>query len=243
MASLINSPIHSAGPTRVWPPLRVHECFEILADRQPQAPAVILGDGTLTYAELDQKANALAHALLARELSAEEPVGVLTERSGSLPIAFLAILKAGGAYVPMGADLPAQRLANMAAQSSMRCLIALDGLEPPVELLAALGASPAILRPEELNGESHRPNQPGKPTDLVAILFGPGAQPKGILLQHDACINLAYGHINAHCITPDDRLLMAAAPGFILGFRELCVPLLAGAASVPVSRALLDDPA
>jgi amino acid adenylation domain-containing protein/thioester reductase-like protein len=235
--------VNSAGPTRVWPPLRVHECFEILADRQPEAPAVILGDGTLTYAELDQKANALAHALLARELSAEEPVGVLTERSGSLPIAFLAILKAGGAYVPMGADLPAQRLANMAAQSSMRCLIALDGLEPPVELLAALGASPAILRPEELNGESHRPNQPGKPTDLVAILFGPGAQPKGILLQHDACINLAYGHINAHCITPDDRLLMAAAPGFILGFRELCVPLLAGAASVPVSRALLDDPA
>ncbi len=223
--------------------MSVHECFEILADRQPQAPAVILGDGTLTYAELDQKANALAHALLARELSAEEPVGVLTERSGSLPIAFLAILKAGGAYVPMGADLPAQRLANMAAQSSMRCLIALDGLEPPAELVAALGASPAIFRPEELNGESHRPNQPGKPTDLVAILFGPGAQPKGILLQHDACINLAYGHINAHCITPDDRLLMAAAPGFILGFRELCIPLLAGAASVPVSRALLDDPA
>src|ERR1035441_5197291 len=179
MASLINSPIHTAGPTRVWPALSVHECFEILADRQPQAPAVILGDGTLTYAELDQKANALAHALLARELSAEEPVGVLTERSGSLPIAFLAILKAGGAYVPMGADLPAQRLANMAAQSSMRCLIALDGLEPPAELVGALGASPPFSRREKRTAKSNGPTRQGKQPDLFAILFGPGAQPKG----------------------------------------------------------------
>ena len=228
----------------------MHGCFERLADRQPAAPAVISGHGVLTYADLDRKANALAHALLAQGVTAEEPVGVLMERSGSLPLAFLAILKAGGAYVPMGADLPPGRLANMATQSGMRCLIALDGLEPPAELLAALGGTPAILRPEELSREAlsrdgHRPNQPGRTTDLAAILFTSGSmgQPKGVLLQHDACVNMAYGHIDAHNIAPDDRVLLATAPGFILGFRELCVPLLAGAAFVPASRALLDDPA
>jgi len=244
------SRINHAGPVRVWPALRIHECFEILADRQPAAAAIISDRGAITYAELDQKANALAHALLAQGVMTEESVGVLTGRSGSLPLAFLAILKAGGAYVPMGADLPPQRLANMATQSRMQRLIALDGLEPPAELLAALsgnaaGMSPAIFRPEDVNSDGHRPNKPGKTSDLLAILFTSGStgQPKGVLIQHDACVNMAYGHISALDISPDDRLQLAAAPGFIMGFRELCLPVLSGAAFVPATRALLDDPA
>jgi amino acid adenylation domain-containing protein/thioester reductase-like protein len=238
--------VNPAGPVRVWPAVRVQEAFEILADRQPAAAAIVSDAGTLTYAELDQKANALAHALLAHGVAAEEAVGVLTERSASLPLGFLAILKAGGAYVPMGADLPPQRLANMATQSRMRCLIALDGLEPPAELLAALGdRAPAILRPEQIGRDLRRPERPGKPTDLAAILFTSGStgQPKGVPIQHDACINMGYGHIGAQHIVAEDRLLLASAPGFILGFRELCLPLMAGAAYVPASRALLDDPA
>ena len=240
------APVNFAGPVRVWPALRVHECFESLADRQPAAPAIISDAGSLTYAELDQMANALAHALLAQGVTSEEAVGVLTERSGSLPVAFLAILKAGGTYVPMGADLPPRRLANMAAQSGMRCLIALDGLEPPAELLTALGDNaPAIFRPQQTGRDGHRPQLPGRITDLAAILFTSGStgQPKGVLLQHDACINMGYGHIEAQHIVAEDRLLLASAPGFILGFRELCLPMMAGAAYVPASRALVDDPA
>ena len=130
--------VNPVGPAIVWPALRLHECFEALADQQPEAPAIVSDHGVVTYAELDQQSNALAHALLAQGVMAEEAVGVLTERSASLPVAFLGILKAGGVYVPMVADLPPQRLANMATQSGMRCLIALDGLEPPEELLATM---------------------------------------------------------------------------------------------------------
>ena len=247
--------VSAAGPVKVWPALRVHECFERLADRQPMAAAVISDAGTLTCTAVDRRANALSHALLAHGVKTEEAIGVLTERSSSLPLAFLAILKAGGVYVPMGADLPPQRLANMARQSRMRILIALDGLQAPADVLHTLadnaeGKGPTILRPEELNRnaldrDGERLNQPGKLTDLAAILFTSGStgQPKGVLLQHAACINMGYGHAATHDIGPRDRLLLAAAPGFIMGFRELCLPLVAGAAFVPISRALLDDPA
>jgi non-ribosomal peptide synthetase component F len=144
------------GQAKPWGAACVHECFERLADQQPEAPAVVTDEGVLTYADLDRRANALAHALLALDLRPEEPVGVLTDRSASLPLAFLALLKAGAVYVPMVADLPPQRLANMAGQSGMRLVIALDGLVPPAELLEALAANAAsgtphgVLRPEEL---------------------------------------------------------------------------------------------
>lgn len=252
--SLRQSSWQSSG--NAWPELRIHEAFAMVVDRQPSAPAIVSGAGIVTYIDLDRKANALAHCLLAHGIEAEEAVGVLTERSEDLPVAFLAVLKAGGVYVPMGASLPGHRLVSMAEQSRMRCIIALDGVKPPEELLSTLKKNaankvnkvPTTLRPEEVSlsaaGEE-RPDRPGRNIDIATVLFTSGStgEPKGVLLQHDACTNLAYGHITAQKIGPDDRMLLAAAPGFIMGFRELCLPLLAGAAIVPASRELQDDPA
>ena len=243
------------GHAKAWPASCVHECFEQLADRQPTATAVVTDEGILTYADLDRRADGLAHALIDLEVRPQEPVGVLADRSASLPQAFLAVLKAGAVYVPLVADLPPQRLANMAVQSGMRLVIALDGLVPPPELLETLAANagsgclhgvfrPEDLPPDTLDCQPIRPDRPGRSTDLAAILFTSGStgQPKGVLIQHDACLNMGFGHIEAHGITPDDRILLSTSPGFILGFRELCLPLMAGAAYVPASRSLLDDP-
>jgi amino acid adenylation domain-containing protein/thioester reductase-like protein len=244
------------GPRKRWPTQRFHECFEAVADRCPDAAAIISDATVLTYRDVEVRANALARALVSHSLTQEQPVGVLTERSGLLPIALLAIFKAGGAYVPMSADLPADRLVSMIQQSKMRCLIVLDGLESRREILDALEENAsaeercAVLRPEEISPDviardGARLNRRGKPTDLAAILFTSGStgRPKGVQLQHDAVLNMAFGHIDAQAITSHDRILLATAPGFILGFRELCVPLLAGAAHVPAPRALLDEPA
>jgi len=244
-----------AGPVRSWPVERFHHGFERMADCQPDALALVSDRGRLSYSDLECRANALAHALIALGVEREEAVGVLTTRSGDLPLAFLAILKAGGAYVPMGADLPPLRLANIATQARMRHLIALEGEEPPAALREVLSANAgagtaAVLRPEDFTPErlardGHRPDRPGVPSDLAVILFTSGStgEPKGVLLSHESCVNMSFSHIEALGISAADRFLLSATPGFILGLRELCLPMLAGAAYVPASRALLDDPA
>ncbi|MBZ4218930.1 MAG: amino acid adenylation domain-containing protein [Chlorobium sp.] len=233
---------------------KIQEHFKILALRQPSSAALITDSNITTYAELDVAAERLAMELCNRGINVQEAIGVLTDRSADLPVAFLAILKTGGVYVPMVAELPAQRLANMAEQAGIRRLIVLDGIEPPPELVdtlignGSLSPGNAVIRPEALTADWKAPvifdhQKPGM-TDLAAILFTSGSTgtPKGVMIQHDACINMALGHIAAHKITSKDRILLSTSPGFILGFRGLCLPLVSGAAYVPVSRSTIDNP-
>jgi len=233
---------------------KIHECFKALALEQPSAPAVITDDSVLTYAELDAAADTLAMELHTRGIGTQEAIGVLVERSADLPAAFLAILKAGGVYVPMVANLPADRLATFAKQAGIRRLIVLDGIEPPAALVATLisngatDAFDAVIRPEALPADRHGgvplSAQAGEMTDLAAILFTSGSTgtPKGVMIQHDACANMVLGHIAAHEIRPEDRILLSTSPGFILGFRELCIPFVSGSAFVSVSRSTIDQP-
>jgi len=235
-------------------PRKIHECFKTLAHEQPSAPAVITDNGVLTYSGLDAAAVTLALELHARGIGAQEAIGVLVERSADLPAAFLAILKAGGVYVPMVANLPATRLANFAKQAGIRRLIVLDEIEPPAELVdtlirnGATDAANAVIRPEALPADRYGcvplSDQTGKMTDIAAILFTSGSTgtPKGVMIQHDACANMVRGHIAAHDIRPEDRILLSTSPGFILGFREVCIPFVSGSAFVSVSRSIIDQP-
>ena len=233
---------------------KIHEHFKALVLKQPSAPALITDRSIITYSELDAAAERVAMELHIRGIDTQEMIGVLTDRSADLPAAFLAILKAGGVYVPMVADLPPRRLANMAEQAGIRRLIVLDGIEPPRELVdtlianGALSLCNAVIRPEALTADWKAPAyldhlKPGM-TDLAAILFTSGSTgtPKGVMIQHDACMNMALGHIAAHKISSKDRILLSTSPGFILGFRGLCLPLVSGAAYVPVSRSTIDNP-
>ena len=135
---------------------KIQDCFTLSARRQPSAPAIITDEVLITYAELDAASERLAIELQSRNIKIEESIGVLTDRSADLPAAFLAILKAGGVYVPMAADLPADRLANMAEQAGIRRLIVLDGIVIPPALGKSLLSngcgklSDAVIRPEEL---------------------------------------------------------------------------------------------
>ncbi len=100
----------------------VHRLFEEQVERTPTAPALAFGEERLDYAELNRRANRLAHALIERGVGADRLVGVAMERSIEMVVALMAILKAGGAYVPVDPEYPEERQAYMLEDSGVQLL-------------------------------------------------------------------------------------------------------------------------
>src|SRR2546428_3797344 len=116
-----------AGRRRDLPDRRAHELFEERTRAHPDALAAVHGDRQQTYGELNARANQLARALLARGLSREAVVGVVTERNLDWIIAVLAIFKAGGAYLPIEPHFPADRIARMLSRAGCRLVLTEHG--------------------------------------------------------------------------------------------------------------------
>ena len=238
------------GPVRTRPAWRFHELFESVADTHPGRPAVVTEAGVETYVQVEHQANRIARILLDHGVTSEEPVAVLTECSPHLPATVLGIWKAGAAYLPLALEQPPERLAFMTKDAGARLLIVLDENPVPPALEAAVDT---ILRPDLCEQDSEqkaslsqnvRPKIAGTPHDLAYIIYtsGTSGMPKGVLIQHDALVNVAYMSEETFALTPEDRVSLVATPGFDASLWELGIGLLHGRSIVPVSRALRDDP-
>jgi amino acid adenylation domain-containing protein/thioester reductase-like protein len=234
------------GPALPHPAPSFPARFEQLARSQPDRPALIVERGQLTYAELDARSNALAHALLDLGLARQDVVGVLTGRSIALPETVLAVWKAGGCYLPLDKDLPADRLAFIARDAGIRLLVVLDGLELPAALA---GTRCKIFRPESLDQAylaSH--SQPveilgDRGSELAYVIYTSGStgKPKGVMLRHQGLNNLAVGIAAALDMESGDKVSIMASPAFDAWIAELVMAWGVGAAVVPVLRGELDD--
>jgi amino acid adenylation domain-containing protein len=168
----------------------LHELFEAQAGRTPAAVAVVHGDERITYAELDRRANQLAHALRARGVGPEARVGILLERGAGLVVAILATLKAGGAYVPMDAAYPPERRAYMLRDSGVRVLITrdhfCDGLPAEVEALCP------EIEPSIADAQSPKPASGAVPRNLAYVIYTSGSTgaPKGVMVDHAQVVRL-----------------------------------------------------
>ena len=138
-----------AGPSRKLPDHRAHEAFEDQARAQPDTIAALHGSRQLTYGDLNARANRVARALLARGLTREGVVGVVTERNLDWMTAVLAIFKAGGAYLPIEPHFPAERIAKTLSRAGCRLVLTERGstamLDPALDSLSGLrqaGAPP-----------------------------------------------------------------------------------------------------
>ncbi len=124
-------------PAMDLPELCLHNLFERQADRQPQAPCIRTPQEELTYGEVEQRANALAHILQSKGVGSGSVVGVMLERHPILYISILAVLKAGGAYLPMDSAYPEDRLKFMASDADIQTLITSKSLAGVVKGITA----------------------------------------------------------------------------------------------------------
>ena len=210
--------------------LSPQQLFEEQARQTPDATAVKCGEQHVTYAELNRRANQLAHRLLAIGIEPESRVALLLERSLDLVLGALAVLKAGAAYVPLDPSYPQERLRYMLRDASAEVLLthaemagSMSGCNCEIILMnQQFESSPA----DDANlclpvcGES-----------LVYVIYTSGSTglPKGVAVQHDGLMNLIRWHQRTYDVTSADRATLIAAPGFDASVWEIWPYLTAGA--------------
>ncbi|RKH48164.1 non-ribosomal peptide synthetase [Corallococcus sicarius] len=213
----------------------LHALFEAQARRTPEAPAVQFQGQSLTYAQLDTRANQLAHALRRRGVGLESRVALSVERSLDVAVGLLGILKAGGAWVPVDPLLPRERLAFMLEDSGATVMVT---QAPLLERFPQAHQSRALCLDAEraaLAGE--RPEAPVSgvgPRNLAYVLYTSGSTgiPKGTAIEHRGVTNLVTHEAVAYGIGPGSRVLQFASLSFDLSVEEIFTTLCSGATLV-----------
>ncbi len=228
----------------VWPdPGLVHHRFEAWAARAPDAPAVVAEDGSLTYAELNQRANRVAHLLRGRCVRPDSPVGLCCERSADLVVGLLAILKAGGAYLPLDPALPRERLAAMLEDAAVALVLTQHHL---VESLPHLEIPVLELDREPASGpgEAADPSPSAAPENLAYVLFTSGStgRPKGVAVEHRQLANYVRAIERRLALAPGVSFATVSTFASDLGNTVVFPALCGGGTLHVISQARLADP-
>lgn len=209
----------------------VHELVEAQVEHAFQSTAVVQGEQRLTYQELNEGANQLAHYLRNKGVGPDVAVGICLHRSPELMIALLGVLKAGGACLPLDPDYPRERLTYMLEDSGAPVLITTASLR------AELGSIPSevvLLEPglEILAGQSKdNPSANTTPENLAYVIYTSGStgKPRGVLLTHRGLVNHHVAAVKLYGIEPKDRVLQFASISFDIAIEETWPTWIAGA--------------
>jgi amino acid adenylation domain-containing protein/non-ribosomal peptide synthase protein (TIGR01720 family) len=198
----------------------LHDLIAAQAARTPDVAAAVFHGETLTYAELDARADRLAQRLRRLGCAPESRVGVARERSLDLVVALLGVLKAGAAYVPLDPDYPRERLAFVLADAAPQVLITEAG-----EALAGDGGAPV-------------PRDAGDVRQLAYVLYTSGStgRPKGVGVPHQALVNFLASMRRTPGFSPGERLLAVTSLSFDIAALEIFLPLIAGGTVELASR-------
>ena len=217
----------SAGPRRALPDRRAHDLFENQARVRPDAIAAVHGDRQLTYRELNARANQLARALVARGVTSEAVVGVMTERNLDWLTAVLAIFKAGGAYLPIEPHFPTERIAKMVSRAGAKLVLT----QPLIEAAYEEGHAASDL------GIAVARNQ------LAYIYFTSGStgEPKGAMCEHLGFLNHLLAKIDDLIIGEGTVVAQTAPQCFDISLWQLVSALLVGGQTLIVEQETILD--
>ncbi|KAG0323428.1 hypothetical protein BGZ97_004058, partial [Linnemannia gamsii] len=214
----------------------IHQLFEEQAERTPEATALVYENQVLSYAELNARANHLAHQLLELSVQPGDYIATVLERSMELVAAQLAILKVGAVYVPIDPKAPAQRQTWIVADCAARLLIADAHTEVPATLLVPL-LRLTSSHTNETDAPIANPDLVHSSLDTAYVMYTSGSTgtPKGVLVPHRAIARLVInnGYVD---IDATDRVAFAANPAFDASTFEVWAPLLNGGTLVVIDH-------
>ncbi|MDH3675432.1 MAG: condensation domain-containing protein, partial [Anaerolineae bacterium] len=203
----------------------VHQLFEAQVERTPAAIAVTFGEQQLTYRQLNNRANQLAHYLQKHGVGPEVLVGICLERSLEMVIGLLGVLKAGGAYVPLDPTYPKERLAFMLNDTQAPVLLTqqrlLAGIPEPKAEVICLDVDWQIVSQES----EHNPVYEVTSENLVYVIYTSGStgQPKGVALPHRSLLNLVTWQLDHSTLPPGTKTLQFASLSFDVSAQEILV--------------------
>ena len=223
----------------------LHQFFESQAQRSPEARAIVCGGQALSYQELNQRSNQLAHYLIKLGVTAEQRVGICMERSIELPLAMLAVLKAGAAYVPLDPGYPAERLEFMLRDADAALVLAQSHVSYNLpactaEMIHLDSDWETKIAPESREA----PEIPVSGANLAYVIYTSGStgRPKGVAISHRSICNHMAWFIRAFEIGERDRILQKTVISFDASVWEFYAPLLTGGTLVLAAPAAHQDP-
>ncbi|BES72570.1 hypothetical protein RE428_35880 [Marinobacter nanhaiticus D15-8W] len=224
-------------------PQSIHRLFEHQAETHPDREALVFGDQRLSYAELDQAANRLAHALIGHGVGSNGLVGVAFERSIEMVVALYAIQKAGAAYVPIDPDHPEARQQQVLADAGVELLLTHN---PVIGRLPELGDL-AVLNLDQLDLSGQPISAPTveiHPEQRAYVIYTSGStgKPKGVANTHAALYNRLQWMQAAYALGEDDVVLQKTPYSFDVSVWEFFWPLMVGARLVVAQPGDHKDP-
>ncbi|MFG2846318.1 amino acid adenylation domain-containing protein [Kitasatospora sp. NPDC048296] len=220
-------------------PATLPELFQAQAARTPRATALVAGEVSLSYQELNERANQLARHLVSLGIGPESRVAVALPRSERFAVAFLAIAKAGGAYLPVDPEYPAERIGYL-LRDARPALLLTDSrtVLPEHTVTTLLLDTPELDRrlrtsanTDPADAERTAPLLPAHPA-YVIYTSGSTGRPKGVVVPHHGLASLAGAQIERFAVRPDSRVLQFASTSFDAAVSELAMALLSGATAV-----------
>ncbi|KOP26733.1 amino acid adenylation protein [Hapalosiphon sp. MRB220] len=208
----------------------LHQLFEAQVDRKPDAIAVVFGNEQLTYRQLNQQVNQLAHYLQKLGVQPEIPVGICIERSITMLIGLLGILKAGGAYVPLDPTYPQERLAFMLKDVQASILITqkhlVENLPKHTDEVVCLDQDWQAIEQES----QENPVSSLIPENLAYIIYTSGStgKPKGTLIHHRGLVNYLVWCSQAYKVQQGEGAPVHSSMSFDMTITGLFSPLLVG---------------
>ena len=234
----------TSRPERDYPQRSLHELIDEVCERAPDEVAVLSGDNTQTYRQLQQQSNELANHLRSLGIGPGDLVGLCCDRVVETPALLVGIMKSGAGYVPLDPDYPIDRLLYMVENSEIKHVVAhssqrvlTDQFDTPTTIVdqdwervrRAGNATPSVS------------SDPKRDVAYVIYTSGSTGKPKGVMVPHGAVVNMLWSMVESPGFTSQDRILATTTLSFDISVLEMFLPLVSGGSVAVVDRQTAKD--